>query len=233
MTGMPDRSDESAPPVVVDADQALPGPLGREERGLGREVVVHVGVEVEVVLREVGEQGDVVDHPVDPVLGQGVARHLHDAAVEPRSAITASTACSSGASGVVRTLPTPLVADPGLHGADQPRVAAHRRQRGVHEVGGGRFAVGAGDADQAQGEPLGAETRGRQAPSTARGCSTTTAGRATPAAAIRRRPSRSVSTATAPAAAAWPAKSAPWAARRAGRRRGRPGARRVSRGSPR
>ena len=54
----------------LDADTAQ---LGAEQRGLGGEVVVHVGVEIEVVLGEVREQRHVVDDAVDPVLGQRVA----------------------------------------------------------------------------------------------------------------------------------------------------------------
>ena len=50
----------------------------------------------------------------------------------------------------------PLVADPRLDRADEAGPAAERHEGGVHEVGGRRLAVGAGDPDEAQRELLGA-----------------------------------------------------------------------------
>ena len=52
-----------------------PGRL--EEPGLGREVLLHRAVVVEVVTAQIGEGRHVEDDGVDPVLGQGVGRDLH------------------------------------------------------------------------------------------------------------------------------------------------------------
>ena len=153
---------QASPPVVVDADEPLPGPLGREERCLGREVVLHVGVEVEVVAGQVGEEGDVVDHPVDAVLHEGVAGHLHDAHVEAALGHDGQQRVQLGSLRRRAHAAEPLVAEAGLHGADEPRPASERPQRRVDEVGGRRLAVRARDAHEAQRQPLGAEHPGRQ-----------------------------------------------------------------------
>ncbi len=63
--------------VVVHHDDPATRPLRREQGGLGREVVLEVGVKVQMVLRQVGEAGDVVDDPVDAAQHQRVAGHLH------------------------------------------------------------------------------------------------------------------------------------------------------------
>ena len=62
---------------VVDVDHGQLGP-GLEQPALGEEVVLHVGVEVEVVLGEVGEHGDRPVDRVGAVQGERVARDLHD-----------------------------------------------------------------------------------------------------------------------------------------------------------
>ena len=105
---------------------------------------------------------------VDPVQGQRVAGDLHRADRGRRARrITASSACRSGASGVVRTLGDALVADPGLDRADQPGAAAGGPQRGVDQVRRGRLAVRAGDAEQRAGRRPGGRRprpRPRRAP---------------------------------------------------------------------
>ena len=82
----------------------------------------------------------------------------------PRSTITASSGVQLGSLRGGAHAADPLVADPGLDRADQAGVSTHRRQGRVHEVGGRGLAVRAGDADQAQGEPLGAENARRHGP---------------------------------------------------------------------
>ena len=62
---------------VVDVDDADAAELGGEQPGLGREVVVHGRVVVEVVLGQVGEQRDLVEAPADPAQVQRVAGDLH------------------------------------------------------------------------------------------------------------------------------------------------------------
>jgi len=53
--------------------------LGREQQGLGGEVVLHVAVVVQVVVLQVREGCDVEDDAVHAVQGQGVGRQLNDA----------------------------------------------------------------------------------------------------------------------------------------------------------
>ena len=67
-------------PGVVGVDH--PRRLGRqhlEEPALGREVRLHVLVEVEVIAGQVGEDGGGEAHAVDALEGQRVRRHLHHA----------------------------------------------------------------------------------------------------------------------------------------------------------
>src|SRR5699024_10292329 len=53
------------------------GVCGRQHRPLGPVVVLHVAVEVEVVLAEVREAGDVDHDTVGPVQHQGMGGDLH------------------------------------------------------------------------------------------------------------------------------------------------------------
>jgi hypothetical protein len=69
--------------LVVDVDHAEAGPFRGEQRRLGPEVVLLVGVEVEVVAAEVREAGDVEHHAVDPAHHERVAGHLHRAGDHP------------------------------------------------------------------------------------------------------------------------------------------------------
>ena len=74
--------EEPTAELVVDVGQADPGALRGEEAGLGGEVVVEVGVEVEVVAPEVEEGRDVEDDAVDPAEHERVAGDLHRAGVD-------------------------------------------------------------------------------------------------------------------------------------------------------
>ena len=67
---------ESASPLVVDHDHRRPRPPV-EQAGLRLEVVVHVGVEVEVILGEIGERADREVDAVGPAHGKCVTRYLH------------------------------------------------------------------------------------------------------------------------------------------------------------
>ena len=145
------RDLEQATPVrVVDVDQPAPCPAGGEEGGLGGEVVVEVGVEVEVVAPEVGEHGDVEDHAVDPAQDQRVARDLHQAAGDPALAHHREQPVQ------VRRLrrrqhgPDVLAVDAGADGADDGDVLAGRLQAALGQPGGRGLALGPGHADQAQ-----------------------------------------------------------------------------------
>ena len=59
--------DDDRPRGGIEADDAALGTIGAEQRQLRLEVLVHVGVVVEVVVAQVGEAGDVEPDAVDAV----------------------------------------------------------------------------------------------------------------------------------------------------------------------
>ncbi len=77
MTGIFTNRGQLAAVGVVDVDHAEAGELRGEQARLGGEVVVEVLVEVEVVLRQVGEDRDVVEQALDAAQRQRVAGDLH------------------------------------------------------------------------------------------------------------------------------------------------------------
>ena len=127
---------------------------GREERGLGREVGLHRLVEVEMILCQVGEHGDVEADPVDPVLHQGVRGDL-----DARSRRSRRRAAGRGAvggpatSGVVRAPPrVPTTAGaPAGPLEDRPQ-----------QVGRRRLAVRARHPDHVHRRPRGRRRRRRR-----------------------------------------------------------------------
>ena len=148
---------------VVDVDQTESRPLGGEQGGLGREVVVHVGVEVEVVAAEVGEHGDVEDHPVDPAHHQRVARHLHRAGLHAALAHHREQRVQVGR---LRSGERGLhvgAGDAGADGADRGRGDAHLLQAGLREPGRRRLPLGAGHADHPERRGRVAVDAGREA----------------------------------------------------------------------
>src|SRR5699024_6742218 len=78
----PGRGGKPAAPFVVDHHHGGAGTAGPEKFGLGGEVVVHGAVQVQVVLGQVGEPGDVEDHPVDALEGDGVGGHFHGGRIQ-------------------------------------------------------------------------------------------------------------------------------------------------------
>ena len=117
-----------------------------EQACLGFEVLAHRGVELEMVLRQVGERGDREHRAVHPVEGQRVTRHLHGRVAH----------CALGHHreqglhiGGLRRGQAPRqrgVADERAHGADQPARMTRGDQAGAHQERRGGFAAGAGDA---------------------------------------------------------------------------------------
>ena len=102
--------------------------------------------------------------------------------------MTANSACRSGASGVVSALPTgsPPMQVPDRADQAGPRPAARSAAR--DQVRGGRLALRAGDADQAQrARPGCRRSCAATSPRTARGSSTTSTGQRRPRGAARRR----------------------------------------------
>jgi hypothetical protein len=120
-------------------------------------------MEVEMVLRQVGETDDVEFDPVHPAQGQGMARHLHRAGVRPSGHHQREQGLQVGRFGGGPDAGQSLVHDPGLHRADQPAVPATPAQRVVQHGGGGGLPVGAGDAEHQQLAGRLAEQPGGQA----------------------------------------------------------------------
>ncbi len=148
---------------VVDVDETESRPLGGEQRGLGREVVVHVGMEVEVVAAEVGEHGDVEDHPVDPAHHERVARHLHRTGLHAAFAHHREQCVQVGRlRGGERGLHVGA-GDAGADGADRGRGDAHLLQAGLREPGRRRLSLGAGHADHPERRGRVAVDAGREA----------------------------------------------------------------------
>ena len=161
-----------------------------------------------------------------------MAAHLHRDRVQPRSTIRASSACTSGASGVVRDARHDLVADARLDRADQAGPVARRPQPGLEQERRGRLAVGARDAERAAAGSAGWPYTRRRQPEHRRG-SATTSDRQRRGRHRGRRPAGSVSDGGRPAGRGLGGRSrAPWvwlrAARRRGRRAGRGESRRVT-----
>ena len=104
-----------------------------------------------MVLREVREERHVVDDPVDAVQLEGVARHLHDAGVDAPVAHEPEQRVQVGRLGRRAHRLDALVPDARLDRADESGALPVRPQRRLDEVGRGRLAVGAGDAEHRQG----------------------------------------------------------------------------------
>ena len=71
--------EQASAVLVVGVHETADAPLGGEQRRLGLEVVLDVGVEVEVVAAQVGEDRHVEDDAVDATLHERVAGDLHGA----------------------------------------------------------------------------------------------------------------------------------------------------------
>ncbi len=145
--GMPARSSSSRPCSSSTLVRPEPGALGGEERRLGGEVVVHVGVEVEVVAAQVEEGRDVEDDPVDPAEHEGVAGDLHRAGDDALLAHHREEAVQvGGLGGGQRRLDVDAV-DAGADGADDRGGHAGLLEAGLQQAGRRGLALGAGHAD--------------------------------------------------------------------------------------
>ena len=118
--------------------------------GLGAVVVLHVGVEVEVVAAEVGEDRDVEDHAVDAAHHQRVAGHLHrahvDAALDHQREQPVQVGRLRRGQRGLHVLPE----DAGPDRPDDGARDARRQQPALEEPGGRGLALRAGDADHPQ-----------------------------------------------------------------------------------
>ena len=137
------------PVGVVDVDDA-DARISLEQSALGREVVLHVGVEVEVVLREVGEERRREVRAVDAMERKRMRGDLHRAgpiaAVEHRP--EGGLEVDRLRRGVDHRMLAP--ADHRLDSPEQPAALAGGFEQRREQEDRRRLAVGAGDPDDAE-----------------------------------------------------------------------------------
>ena len=166
----------SSPPRSSSTLTAAAGVRTRREQArLRREVRVERAVVVEVLVAQVGEAHRREVHAVDPMLSQRVRRHLHrDRGARRRRAC--ARAAPGGRSPRAWCAPVGIVVRPRpAPRRCRSRRRGRRRARGdrLEEIGGGRLAVRAGDAEHphrrrrvavTDGPPAGRARRGRRRP---------------------------------------------------------------------
>ena len=123
-----------------------------EQFCLGLTVGIHGLVEVQMILRQVGEGGDIKVDTAHTLQCQGVAGHLHDhmgAAGIPHPGEEGLQIQAFGG-GALRG--DDFLADHVRHGADKAHFCAQGLfQHLLEKQGGGGFAVGAGNTDHGHG----------------------------------------------------------------------------------
>ena len=133
-------------PRIADVDRGGRRRGADEELPLGREVVLHRLVEVEVVLAQVREHERVEADAVEPVQHRRVRGGLErDAAVAGVEHLAERSLQVDRLRRRADDRPH-LAADAALDGAEQPRAAAGRLEHGVEEERGRRLPARAGDA---------------------------------------------------------------------------------------
>jgi hypothetical protein len=142
--------DQQAAVLVVDVDQRQARPVTREELALRGEVVVQVGVEVEVVAAQVEEDGDVEDHAVDPAEHECVAGDLHRAGVDLPLDHQREEPVQVGRLGRGQRRLDVDPVDPGAHRPDHGGRNSGGLQRELGQARGRGLALGAGHRDQPQ-----------------------------------------------------------------------------------
>ena len=131
-----------------EARRRSPGPL--EQRLLGGEVGLHGAVKIQVVARQIGENGGMEMQPVNPAQRQRVRGNFHGGvraagALQLREQPHQVQRFRRGIHGRQHA-PRQMILD----GADQRRGVARRPQHRIDQVRGGGLAVGSGDARQPQ-----------------------------------------------------------------------------------
>ena len=127
---------------IVGAQHRLLAPVGFEQSCLGVEVGRHVAVMVQVVPAQVGEDRHPEVDAVDPVLIEGVGRHLHRHRPAALGQKRPEEVLELGGFG--------RGPNPG-ESSDHAAVPPGPVEYGGKEVGGGRLAVGSGDPDHVEG----------------------------------------------------------------------------------
>ena len=148
--GMGLAGREALPVGVVQVHHPRPGVAGGEQLGLGREVVLEIGVEVQVVLGEVGEHGDVVVGTRDPAEREGVAGDLHRRGGDVALGHGGQQGLQVGGFGGGQLAGLHVGPDPRFHPADQAGDVPGHPQPGLGQVARGGLAAGPGHPDQPQ-----------------------------------------------------------------------------------
>ncbi len=132
-----------AAPGVVCVRHTSQRVIGREELGLGLEVLLHGAVVIEMVVAQIGEDRHVKVDRVDPRLHERVARDFH------RDRVTKSVPLLTVADARQHALDLGgLGRGPGAgQGAHDVGRTAGRAEEIAEQLGDRRLAVGAGDAD--------------------------------------------------------------------------------------
>ena len=125
--GCETHSAISSPDRIVDVDHRGPDLVVPKQAFLGRSVRAHVPVEVEVVLGEVGEGRDRELGRGDPAQFQGMRRDLGRDHVGSQIAHLGEQTLEVGGLGRGPLRDESVLADPGVHRADEPRACARRR----------------------------------------------------------------------------------------------------------
>src|ERR1035438_8408248 len=145
------REFHAAAPFVIAVQH---GPSGRprdgagEQQLLGGEIILHGVMEIQVVAREIGEDGRVESQAVNAAQRQGVRRHFHDCMRAARGFQFCEETVQverfrRGVDGR-QDAPGQMVLD----GPDQRGGFAGGAQNGIDQIRRGGFAVGAGDAGE-------------------------------------------------------------------------------------
>ena len=126
---------------------------GGEEPALGLAVGLEALVEVEMVAGQVREDGDVEGDLVEAVEGEAVAGGFDDGVLAARLDHLAEEALDLGRLGGGHAVGVAVDVGPGhvgIDGAETADAGAGGFEDGREDVGGGRLAVGAGDADDGE-----------------------------------------------------------------------------------
>ena len=135
------------PPSVLVADVHGRGRIAvDEEPPLRLEVRLHVAVEVQMILAEIGEDERGEAHAVEPVQLRRMRRRLHRARAVARVEHLAEGPLQVDRLGRRAHDAAPLAADARLHRAEQPWTAAGRGEDGEEQERRRRLAARPGDA---------------------------------------------------------------------------------------
>jgi hypothetical protein len=140
--------DDAVPVRRVERDDGALRPVGLEERQLRLEVLLHVGVVVEVVVAEVRERRDVEDQAVDAVAAQRLRADLDGHRTHLALAHAGQQGVHLARLGRGQAADDGEVADVALGRAAEAGHEPELAEDALEQVGGAGLAVRAGDGEQ-------------------------------------------------------------------------------------